>query len=164
MKPTRNETEYAVGTFPFTTRRSHLTIPAVSTNENWKRVCTFLRQNTIIESCNRSRHPSFFFLQQFTSMLSTNTSTFDTGGTPTPKDSMSSIFMFLFLSARGVLRIHSHSGNFCFYGFLIFFVSHFDICTRFPNWFDANTNWCYISIQSFRWTYERTALPSPFPD
>ena len=23
---------------------------------------------------------------------------------------------------------------------------------------------CHISIQSFRWTYERTALPSPFPD
>ena len=60
--------------------------------------------------------------------------------------------------------IHSDSGNFCFQGFFIFFVSHFDICTRFPNWFDVLTNWCYISIQSFRWTYERTALPSPFPN
>ena len=43
------------------------------------------------------------------------------------------------------------------------FVSQFDICTRFPNWFDVITNWCYSSTQSFRWTYERTALPSPFP-
>ena len=54
--------------------------------------------------------------------------------------------------------------NFCFQWFLIFFVSHFDICTRFSNWFDSITNWCHISNQSIRWTYQRTALPSPFPD
>ena len=45
-----------------------------------------------------------------------------------------------------------------------FFVSRFDIHTRFLHWFDVITNWCYISIQSFRWTCERTALPHPFPD
>ena len=38
--------------------------------------------------------------------------------------------------------------------------SHFDICTRFTNWFAVITNGCYISNQSFRWTYERSALPS----
>ena len=40
--------------------------------------------------------------------------------------------MFLFLSAQWILWIHSDSGNFCFQGFLIFFVSHVDICTRSP--------------------------------
>ena len=148
--------EYAGGTFPFTTCRSRLAIPAVSTNQNWKRVCVFLRQITVIERYDRSRSFSFLFFQQFNSMLSINTSTFNTSSTPTPVDSMSCIFMFLFFSARWVLWIHSDSGNFCFQGFLIFFVSHFDIYTRLSNWFDVITDWCYISIQSFRWTYERT--------
>ena len=136
----------------------------VSTNQNWKRVCVFLHYKTIIESYNRTCSFSFLFLLRFNSMLSTNTSTFDTSSTPTPVNSMSCIFMFLFLSARGVLRIHSDSGNFCFQRFFIFIVSHFDICTRFPNWFDVITNWCYISIQSFCSTYERTALPYSFPE
>ena len=106
-------------------------------------------------STNRSRKQQselfflFPFLQQFKSMLPTDTSTFDT---------------FLFVSARGILRIRSDSGNFCFQGFFIFIVSHFDICTRFSNWFDAIANWCYISIQSFRWTYDRTTLPYLLPD
>ena len=113
MKPTRNEMEC----WPI--------------NQNWKRVCVFLCQKTVIESYDRSRPFSFLFFQQFNSMLSTNTATFDTSSTPTPVDSMSGIFMFLFLSARWILRIHSDSGNFCFQKFLIFFVSHFDICTRF---------------------------------
>ena len=47
--------------------------------------------------------------------------------------------MFLFLSARGILRIHSDSGNFCFQWFFIFLISHFDICTRFSNWFDVTS-------------------------
>ena len=37
VKSTRNEMEYAVG-LSFTTSRSRLTVPAVSTNQNWKRV------------------------------------------------------------------------------------------------------------------------------
>ena len=57
--------------------------------------------------------------------------------------------MFLFLSARGVLRIHSCSEDFCFQGFLIFFVSHCDICTKLSNRFDVITNWRNISIQNF---------------
>ena len=97
-------------------------------------------------------------------MLSNNTATFDTSSTPTPVVSTSWIFMFLFLSASWILRIHSVSGHFCFQNFLIFFVSHFDICTRFPNWFDVINNWNCISIRSFRWTYEHTAMSSPFPD
>ena len=134
---------YAVGPFRSQTCRYRLTIPAVSTSQNWKRVCVFLCHKTVIESYDRSRPYPFFFIQQFNSMLSTR---------------------FLFLSVCWILWTLSDFGNFCFQGFLIFFVSHFDICTRFPNWFDTITNWCCISIQSFRWTYERTALPYPFPD
>ena len=78
-------------------------------------------------------------------------------------DSMSWILMFLFLSARWILRIRSDSGDFCFQGFLIFF-AHLDICTRFTYCFDVITKGCYISIQSFRWTYKRTVLSSSFPD
>ena len=64
------------GTFPFTTCRSRLNIPAVSTHQNWKRVCVFLCKKTVIESCDRSRPFSLLFFQQFNSMVSTNTSTF----------------------------------------------------------------------------------------
>ena len=77
------------GAFPFTTCRSRLTIPAVSTNQNWKRVCVFLCQKTVMENYDRSRSFSFLFLQQFNSMLSINSSAFDTSSTPTPVDSMS---------------------------------------------------------------------------
>ena len=101
------------GTFPFTTRRSLLTIPAVSINQNWRRVCVFLYQEAAIESYNRSCPFSFLFLQHFNSMLSTNTSTFDTSRTPIPVNIMSWIFTLLFLFARGILRIHPYSGNFC---------------------------------------------------
>ena len=52
-----------------------------------------------------------------------------------------------------------------FQGFFIFFIiSHLDICTRFTNWFGVITSGCCFSIQSFRWTYERAALPYSFPD
>ena len=86
---TRNENGVSCGTFPFTTRHSRLTIPALPTNQNWKRVCVFLYQETVIESYSRRCSSSFFFLHQFNSMLSTNTSTFDTSSTPTPVNSMS---------------------------------------------------------------------------
>ena len=42
MKPTRNETQYAVGLFRSQHVATRLSIPAVSTNQNWKRVCVFL--------------------------------------------------------------------------------------------------------------------------
>ena len=54
MKPTRNEMEYALG-LPFTTCRSLLTVLVVSANQNWKRVCVFLSQETVIKSYDRSR-------------------------------------------------------------------------------------------------------------
>ena len=38
------------GTFPFTTCRSRFTIPS---NQNWKRVCVFLCQEAVIESCDQ---------------------------------------------------------------------------------------------------------------
>ena len=121
--------------------------------------------------CRRLQSESFFlfpllFFQQFNSMLSTNTSTFNTSSTPTPTYNMcpeSSCSCFSQLV--GFLGFNSDSGNFWFQGFLIFFVSHFSICTRLRYWFDVITNWCYISIQRYRWTYERTALSTPFlPD
>ena len=77
------------GTFPRRTCRSRLTISAVSTIQNWKRVCVFLCQETVVESYNRSCSFSFLFLQQFNSVLSTNTSTFDTSSTLTPVNNMS---------------------------------------------------------------------------
>ena len=56
--------------------------------------------------------------------------------------------MFLSLSARGIIRIHSYAGNFCFQKFFTFIISHMDICTEFSNWFDVVTNWCNISIRA----------------
>ena len=47
-----------MGNFQFTTCRSRLTIPAVSTNQNWKRVCVLLCQ----ESRNRKLRSELFFL------------------------------------------------------------------------------------------------------
>ena len=79
--------------------------------------------------------------------------------TPISVNNMSWIFIFLFLSTRGILRIQSCSGKICFQWFLIFIVSHFDIITGRFNWLNVITNWSQIYDQSFRWTYERTALP-----
>ena len=83
MKPTRNEIKYAVGLFRSQHVASRLTIPAVSTNQIWKRVCVFLCQKTGVEGCDRSRSFPFLFFQQFNSMLCTDTSTSDTSSTPT---------------------------------------------------------------------------------
>ena len=99
-------------TFPITTCRSRLATPAVSKYQNWKRVCVFQCQKTVIDSYDRNRPFSFLFFQQFNSMLSTNTSTFDTSNTSIPVDNMSWIFMFLLLSPSWVLWIHSDSGEF----------------------------------------------------
>ena len=63
---------------------------------------------------------------QFNSMLSTKSPIFDTCSTPISVKNMSWIFMFLFLSTRGILRIHSCSGNLCFQRIL-----HLH---RFPFW------------------------------
>ena len=52
---------------------------------------------------------------------------------------MSRIFTFLFFSTRGILRIHSCSGNLCFQRFFVFIVSHFDM-VRFI-WLNAITSW-----------------------
>ena len=42
---------------------------------------------------------------------------------------------------RWILRVHSDSGSFCFQKFLIFFVSHFDICTRCPQLVRCHHQW-----------------------
>ena len=82
---------------------------------------------------------------------------FDTNNTPTLVNSLSTIFGFLFFSTRRVLLDH-------FKGLFFFFVFCFLIYTRFHHWLDVITNGYCISIQSCRWTYERTALPYSFPD
>ena len=126
--------------FSFTTCRSRLTIPAVSTIQIWKRVCIILCQKTVIKSNNRSRPFSFLFVQQFYSMLSDST-TFETNTTPTSVDSMSRIFMFLLLSTGGIIEVQSGLRNFCFQRFFFFLAPHLEIFTWHFNWLDVSTNW-----------------------
>ena len=105
---------------------------------------------------------SLLFIHQLNSMLSTDSTTFDTSSTPTSADSMSIIFMFLFLSTDKILGVQSCPGNFCIQGFFLFIVPHLDICVWHFSWLDAIPNWRQIRVQCFRWTYERTALPYSF--
>ena len=73
----------------------------------------------------RQQWESFFvshFTQRFNSILYTNFTTVDKSSTKTSVNSTSRIIMFLFLSTRGILGIHSCSENFCFQGFFIFIV------------------------------------------
>ena len=42
------------------------------------------------------------------------------------------------VSLCSILWMPSDSGNFCLQGFLFFFVSHFDICTKFTIWFECH--------------------------
>ena len=102
-------------------------------------------------------------LSSFSLRLSPNTTSFGTSSTPIPVNSVSTIFMFLFCSIHGILRVHFDCGNHFFQG-VFFFLSCLDICTRFSHWLDVITNGYCISIQSCHWTYERTALPYSFPD
>ena len=86
----------------------------------------------------------FFFslslsIQQFSSMLSPDSTTVDTSSTTTSVDSMSRLFMFLFLSTCGILGTHSRSGELCFHGFIIFTVLHVDIFFFF--WVHAVLRW-----------------------
>ena len=86
-------------------------------------VCVFLCHATVVTSNNNgSRSFSFLVLQLFSSMLFTNSSTFDTSSTSFSVHSMSCTFMFF--STRGILRVHSCSGNLCFQWFFVFIVSH----------------------------------------
>ena len=102
---------------------------------------------------------SLLFIQQFNSMWSINSTTFDTSSTPTSVNSMSRIVMFRFLSTCGVLGIHSCPGNLSFQGLFIFIVRHLDIFTWYFNWLNVITIWGQIRVQSVLWTCERTALP-----
>ena len=94
--------------------------------DKWQRVCVFLCQEAVIGSYNRSCPFSFLFLQQFNSMLSTNTSTFDTTRTPIPVPLLPNV------------------------------VLHLDIFTWYFNWLNVITNWGQIRVHKFRWTFERT--------
>ena len=79
-------------------------------------------------------------IQHYNSMLSTNSTTVDACNTSTSANNMSRIFMFLFLSTRGILGIQSCSGNPRFQWFFIFTAPHFDIFTWRYNWFNVITN------------------------
>ena len=111
-----------MGSFRFTTRNSRLTMSVVSTNQNWKRVRVFLSQKTVIERYGGESSFLFPFLPTVQlRCLSPNTTCCDTSSTPIPVNSMSTIFMFLFLLSsldslgsfqlcefmlRRVLRLH----------------------------------------------------------
>ena len=130
MQQTRNEME----SFPFTTCRSRLTIPAVSTN-----------QNLIVSAFSCIREPwSKATIGVVLSLSSSNSSI--RCCPPTPRPSTQAAHQLLWTAfhesscscfSLRILRMHSDSGNFCVRRFLIFFVSHFDICTRFYHWFDV---------------------------
>ena len=62
------------GTFPFTTCRSRLTIPAVPTNQNWERVCVFLCQEAVSKATIGVVLSLSSFFQQFNSVLLDNMS------------------------------------------------------------------------------------------
>ena len=113
MKPEGNEMEYAVF-FSFTPGGSSLTTPTVSANQNWQRVCIFLCHETVIEGNKESHLFSLPFIQLFNSILSTDSTTFDTRRTLTTVDSTSRILMLLFLSTGWILGTPSCPGNFCF--------------------------------------------------
>ena len=125
---------------------------------NSDRVGIFVCHETVFESDSRGGSCSFLLLKQFDSMLSTHSSAFDRCGTPTSVNSMSRIFMFLFISTHRILRIHSHSGNLCLQWFFIFVIPQSDVFTVHLIWFDVITNWCHITIKNLRWTHERALL------
>ena len=147
MKPTRNEMEYAVGPF-----RSQQVAPVgpylLSRQIRIGNVSACFCQETVVESYNWGRNFSLLFFRQFNSMLSTGTTTFDTRSTLWTACPESSCSCFSLLVR--FLWIISNVGIPSTQVFFIFFVSHFDICTRFHHWFEVITNGCYISIQSFR--------------
>ena len=138
--------------FPFTTRHSKLTIPTVSTKPNWKRVCIVLCHETVVKSNNRSHICSLFFIQQFNSMLSTNSSTLDTSSTPTSENSnVQNLHVFVYLD------VWYYWDSFLPCEPLLPMVLHLH------HSLNVITIWCQIRVQSFRRTHERTALPSSFP-
>ena len=78
---------------------------------------------------------------------------------------------------RHVLNLHvlvslyswDSTGSCRLWEFLLLRVPHllrfpFRHLHEIPQLVDVLTNWCCVSILSFRWTYERTAVPSPFLD
>ena len=73
-------------------------------------------------SCVMSHLSSLLFIQQFNSMLSTDSTTVDATNTPTSVDSMPRLFMFLCLATGGILGAQSYPGNFCFQGFFLFII------------------------------------------
>ena len=159
MKPKKKWNGVCKRTFPFKTCRSRLTIRAVWTNQNWKRVCVFLCQKTEVESYDRSRSFSSNSLIRCCP--------------PTPQPSTQAAHQLQKTACP-------QSSCFCFcllvgfFGFILTLgisASKGSSSSSFPISTSARdsptsfiTNGCYIPIQSFRWTYERTALPSPFPD
>ena len=160
----KNRNGVCCGTFPFAACSSRLIIPAVSANQNWKRVCLrFLSENR-----NRKLRSESSFLFPHLSIVQ-----FDVvrqhldlrhkQHTNACRQHVLNLHVLVSLVVRFfgsilTLGISASKGSSS---------SSFPISASArdsPNWFDVITDWCHISIQSFRWTYESTALPSPFPD
>ena len=82
MKRTRNKMEHHAVDVSVR-NMSSLTIPAVSTNQNGKRVFVSLCHATVVKATMKVALFSRLFIQQFNSMSSTDSTTFDTSSTPT---------------------------------------------------------------------------------
>ena len=132
------------------------------TNHKRKRVCIFLHHEPWSKATMGVVLFSLLFIQQFNSMLSTNSTTFDTSSTPTSVDSLSKIVMFLFLSTRGIL------GDSCLpWEPLLPMVLHLHRFLSRHLHLGFQLAQCHHQlqpdlVQSFRWTYERIALPYSF--
>ena len=148
-------------TFSFATCCSSLTMPTISTNPNWERVCIFLCHETLIEGNHGSHLVYLLRIQKFNPMLSTDARTFDTSSTPTSVEPK--FFMFLFLSTGRVL-VPSCPENFCFQEFFLFLTPHLDIFTVALELARCHHLLDQIFVLCFRWTHERIALPYSFLD
>ena len=122
---------YAVGAVgPFNSCRSRLTM--LSRQLRFGNVLALACVMNKSQSINRSCSSALLFLQQVTSLLSTNFCAFDTINTTISVNSLSRIFMILFLSTRGIPRVHSCSVKLCFQRFFIFTISYSGIFTDTP--------------------------------
>ena len=139
MKPTR-QVEYAVGPFPSQQQQ----VDPVSCYLDKSELETCLH---FLVSWNRSQKLPFVLSLSSShnpiGCCPPNSTTFDTSNTPTSVRSMSRMFLFLFLSTRGILGIHSCSGNLHFHWFFIF--HHFDVFTWRSTWFSVITKKSSIS-------------------
>ena len=127
MKPTGNQKEDGVGPF----RSQHAAPDWPNLLSRQIRIGNVSACSLCHETVVKKRQSEWFLLvpppPTVQSMLSIHSSAFDNSGTPTSVNNMSRIFMFLFLSTRGICRdsFLLWEFNFCFQWFFLFVVSTF---------------------------------------